>query len=142
MCLMPTKLSTWQGPKQNTSKVQSRLLTELPVLKVCSTFFTVCLFRDPRCFFMGNREIALVPSRDGNYENDVEEKQKVNFEHLFSIEISKAMTSPSALLVILLSTPHCLVGNCSVVEILGYISSNIPVLSELQSHSYLEILFT
>lgn len=71
----------------------------------------MCLFKDLQCFFMGSREITLVPSRDGNYENDVEEKQEVNFEHLFSFGISKAMAFPSALLIILLSTPHCLVGN-------------------------------
>lgn len=66
----------------------------------------MCLFKDLQCFFMGSREITLVPSRDGNYENDVEEKQEVNFEHLFSFGISKAMAFPSALLVILLSTPR------------------------------------
>ena len=51
----------------------------------------MCLFRDLQCSFMGSREIALVLSRDGNYENDVGEKQEVNFEHLFSTGISKAM---------------------------------------------------
>jgi len=54
----------------------------------------MCLFRDLWCSFKGSREIALVPSRDGIYEDDVEEKEKVNFEHLFSIGISKAMAYP------------------------------------------------
>lgn len=36
----------------------------------------------------------LVPSSGGNYENDVEEKQEVNFKHLFSTGISKAMDYP------------------------------------------------
>lgn len=59
----------------------------------------MCLFGDLRCSFMGSREIALVPSRDENYKNDVEQKQEVNFKHLLSTGTSKAMA---------LSHQHCL----------------------------------